>query len=101
MNSHNTMTHGAEVSSTAVEHVVIDALCAASPDKSVPITRETDVLQVVDSLGLMMGLANIQTALNIKLEPREIIGVLQSRSIADLASVLVTALKARGGALPA
>jgi acyl carrier protein len=95
MNHYNTMTHGRIISAAEVEQVVIDALRASS-DKSAPVSRETDVLQVVDSLGLMMSVANIQTALNIKLEPREVIGVLQSRSVADLGLVLITALKSRG-----
>jgi hypothetical protein len=43
----------------------------------------------------MMGLANIQAALNIKLEPREIIEVLQARSVADIALALAKALGAR------
>jgi hypothetical protein len=81
---------------TAVERVVIDVMLAASADKSVPVSRDTEVLQVVDSLGLMMGLAKLQTALNIRLAPRETIAALQARSIADLALVLITAMGARG-----
>jgi acyl carrier protein len=93
------MTQGTGISAAAVEQVVIEALRAAASDKSIPVSRDTDVLYIVDSLGLMMSVANIQTALNIKLEPREVIGVFQSRSVADLASVLITAMKARN-ALP-
>jgi acyl carrier protein len=83
------------MSAKAVDQVVIEAMFAASHDKSVNVTRETELLEVVDSLGLMMGLTNIQAALNIRLEPRELIGALQARSIADLSLVLSTALAAR------
>jgi acyl carrier protein len=86
---------GMPVSPAAIEQLVIQALRAASSDKSVQVSATTEVLQVVDSLGLMMGLANIQAALNIKLEPREIIEVLQARSVADIALALAKALGAR------
>lgn len=75
--------------------MVIDAMLAASPDKPARVSRDTEVLQVVDSLGLMLSLANIQAVLNITLEPKEIIGALQARSIADLALVLSPVLEAR------
>jgi len=81
------------MSAAAVEQVVIDALLAASSDTPAQVSRETEVLQLVDSLGLMMSLANIQTSLNIKLEPKQIIGLLRARSIADLALVLTAALR--------
>lgn len=87
--------YGMPVSAAAIEQVVIQALRAASSDKSAQVSATTEVLQVVDSLGLMMGLANIQAALNIKLEPREIIEVLQARSVADIALALAKALSAR------
>lgn len=89
-------TPGTPMPAAAVEQVVIDAMLAASVDKSLPVSRDTEVLRVVDSLGLMMGLAKIQTALNIKLAPRETIAALQARSIGDLALVLITAMGARG-----
>ena len=86
-------TSGMPVTAAAVEQVIMDAMLAVSPGKSV--SRDIDLLQVVDSLGLMMSLAKIQATLNIRLEPRELIGALQSRSIADLALVLAMALKGR------
>jgi acyl carrier protein len=87
--------HGMPVSAAAIEQVVIHALRAASTDKSAQVSGSTEVLQVVDSLGLMMGLANIQAALNLKLEPRETIEVLQARSVADVAVALEKALGLR------
>jgi acyl carrier protein len=83
------------MSSAAVEQVVIDAVLVASPDKSVRVSRDTDVLQVVDSLGLMMSLVDIQAALNFRLEPKELIAALQAHSVADLALVITMALGAR------
>ncbi len=95
MTSGTTPTPRMPMSAAALEQVVIDAMLAASPDKSIPVSRDTEVLQVLDSLGLMMSLVDIQTALNIRLEPKELIGALQARSIADLALELTMALGAR------
>jgi acyl carrier protein len=90
-----TATPAMPMSAAKVEQMIIDAFLAASPGNQVPLSRDTGVLDIVDSLGLMMGLANLQTALKIVLEPKEIIGALQARSVADLASVLMTAMEAR------
>lgn len=95
MTSGTNTTLGIPIATAAVEQMVIDAMLAASSDKSFPVSRDTEVLQVVDSLGLMMSLAKIQTALHITLEPRELIGVLQARSVADVALVLTKAVGAR------
>jgi acyl carrier protein len=95
MTSGTNTTPGVPPSAAAVEQAVIDAIRAASPDSSVPISRDTEVLQVVDSLGLMVSLAKIQAALQIKLEPTEVIGVLRSRSVADITQVLITAMGTR------
>jgi acyl carrier protein len=89
-------TPGVLPSAAAIEQVVLDAMVAASADKAVPLSAETDVLEIVDSLGLMMALANIQKALNISLNPKEIIAALQARSISELALVLEAAVRARG-----
>jgi acyl carrier protein len=95
MTSGSGATPGMTMSAAAIEQVIIEALLAASSDRSVPVSRDTDVLQVVDSLGLMMGLADIQTKLNIRLEPQELIAAFQARSIADVAVALTTVLAAR------
>jgi acyl carrier protein len=95
MTSSTGATPGMTMSAAGIEQVVVEALSAASSDRSVPLSRDTEVLQVVDSLGLMMSLADIQTKLNIRLEPQELIDALQARSIADLAVGLTTVLAAR------
>lgn len=77
-----------------LERIVIDALSTVSADAATA-TRETEVLQLVDSLGLIVALANVQEALGVSLEPDEIIHVFQCRSIADVALVLQAALSAR------
>lgn len=77
-----------------LERIVIDALSAVSVDAATA-TRDTELLQLVDSLGLVMALANVQEALGVALEPDEIIDVFQCRSITDVATVLQTALKTR------
>jgi len=78
-----------------VEDVVIEALRAALPDVSVGVSRDSEVLRLVDSLGLVTVLGNVQAALTITLKPKEVIQVLRARSVADVALVLTTALSAR------
>jgi len=78
----------------ALERIVIDALSAVSADAA-SATRDSEVQQLVDSLGLVIALANIQDALDVALEPDEIVGVLGCRTIADVALVLQAALTAR------
>jgi hypothetical protein len=79
----------------AIERVVIDTLAAASSNTTAQPTRETEVLQLVGSLGLIVAVANIQAALSISLQRREMMQVFQCRYIADLALVLEGALSAR------
>lgn len=95
MTPHNSAIPALPGSAASVEQVVIEAMCAASADKTVPVCADTEVLQIVDSLGLMMSLAKIQAALNFRLEPKEIIGVLQARSIRDVTLALTRAVEAR------
>lgn len=95
MTSHGSAIPRMPVSAASVEQVVFEAMCAASADKAVRVCADTEVLQIVDSLGLMMSLANIQAALNVRLEPKEIIGVLQARSIRDVTLALTRAMETR------
>lgn len=88
-------TPGPPMSPAVIEELVIETMRAASSSQSVPVFRDTEVLQVVDSLGLMMSLANIQSALKIKLEPTEVIAVLQAHSIGDVALALTKAVETR------
>lgn len=78
----------------ALERIIIDALSAVSVEAATA-TRESEVLQLVDSMGLVMALANVQESLDVSLDPDEIIQVFQCRSIADVAVVLQTVLSAR------
>lgn len=77
-----------------LERIVIDALSTVSADAATA-SRDTELLQLVDSLGLVMALASVQEALDVALEPDEIIDVFQCRTIADVAIVLQTALTTR------
>ncbi len=78
----------------ALERIIIDALSAVSVDAATA-TGESELSQLVDSMGLVMALANVQEALDVSLEPDEIINVFQCRSIADVALLLQAALLAR------
>jgi hypothetical protein len=74
-----------------IEQIVIEAITAASTAGAI-VTRDTEVFQVVDSLGLMTALANIQAALQLLLEPEQLIGIYACRSIGDLVLTLEGAL---------
>lgn len=74
-----------------IEQIVIEAIAAAS-NVGVILTRDTEVFQVVDSLGLATALANIQAALQLLLEPEQLIGIYAGRSISDLVLALEGAL---------
>ncbi len=71
-----------------LEQAVIDALRAASPDKSMPVTRDSAVLDLVDSLGLIVALGDLQAALDLELSPKQLIELFHARSIADFATTL-------------
>ncbi len=74
-----------------IEQIVIEAITAASSAGAI-LTRDTEVFQVVDSLGLVTALANIQAALHLLLEPEQLIGIYACRSIGDLVLTLESAL---------
>jgi hypothetical protein len=73
-----------------IEEIVIEALTPASRVGSV--TRDTEILHLVDSLGLVTALASIQAALHLSLEPEQLIDIFACRSISDLAITLEGAL---------
>lgn len=77
-----------------LERILIDALSAVGAD-TVATTRDSDISHLVDSLGLVMALANLQDALGFTLEPDEIIDVFQCRAIADVVEVLRAAQATR------
>jgi hypothetical protein len=77
-----------------IEKTVIEAIRAASATGAKP-TRDTEVFQLVDSLGLVTALANIQAALQLSLEPEQLIAVFACRSIGDLTITLESALSAQ------
>lgn len=74
-----------------IEQIVIEAITAASTASAI-LTCETEVFQVVDSLGLVTALANIQAALQLSLEPEQLIGIYACRSVGDLVLTLEVAL---------
>ncbi len=78
----------------AIERIIIDTFSSAHADRSA-ITRETEVQDLLDSIGLVIALADAQAALEIELEPDEVIEVLQSRTLADIAAVFDAASRTR------
>lgn len=78
----------------AIKRIVIDTFSATCPDPSA-VTVDTEVLQLVDSIGLVIALAEVQDALAIELEPHEIIEVFHCRTLGDVASALHASRMAR------
>ena len=79
---------GPELQATSLERTVIDAMRAAVPNTSLQITPASAVLDLVDSLGLVMTLGNLQAALGIELAPKQVIELFRAASIADVAAVI-------------
>ena len=77
----------------AIERVVIDTFSAASGHP--PASRDTAVLDLIDSVGLIIALADVQATLDVELESDEIIEVFQCRSLGDVAAALHAALAGR------
>lgn len=78
----------------AIERVVIDTFSATCPERSA-VTGDTEVLQLVDSIGLVIALAEVQDALGIELDPHEIIEVFYCRTLRDVAIALHASRSAR------
>ena len=76
----------------SVSIAVISAISAASPDRSAEITSVTEVLGIVDSLGLLTALMDIQHQLQVVLDAEDVIEVFGSRTIAEIVAVLRGAL---------
>lgn len=70
----------------AIERVVIHAFAAAAPDQ--PVTRDSEILQLVDSIGVLMVVSAIQTKLEMRLQPLEIIRLFQCHAVGDVIEVL-------------
>jgi acyl carrier protein len=72
----------------SIEHVVIAALrvaCRTPPDA---ITGETEVLEIVDSLGFFTALLEVQYHLEFSPEPVQIVDLLRCRTVKDLCAML-------------
>jgi acyl carrier protein len=78
----------------AIKRLVIDIFSASCADLSV-VTDDTEVMQLVDSVGLIIALADVQNSLDIELYPHEIIEVFQGRTLGDVAVVLLSACLTR------
>jgi acyl carrier protein len=74
-----------------IEQIIIEAITAASTAGAI-LTLDTEVFQVVDSLGLVTALANIQAALQVSLGPEQLIEIYACRSIGDLVLTLTGAV---------
>lgn len=90
----------AQTPAAELEQAVIDALRAASPDKSAPATRDSAVLDLVDSLGLVVALGDLQATLAVELAPKHLIELFRAQSIADFAAALGRIVATRAHARP-
>ena len=82
----------------SVSTAVISAISAASPDRSVEVTPVTEVLGIVDSLGLLTALMDIQHELQLALDAEDVIEVFGSRTIAEIVAVLRSAMSRKAPA---
>ncbi|WP_368313881.1 acyl carrier protein [Luteibacter sp. CQ10] len=56
-------------------------------DPPEPVTADTALLDLLDSIGMVIAMAEIQDALQVRLEPPAVIEAFQCATVADLAAV--------------
>lgn len=76
----------------AIELAIIGAFSSTCPNPEA-VTVDTDLESLVDSVGLVIALAEAQSALDIELAPDEIIQVIQCRTLGEVARVFRSALQ--------
>lgn len=80
----------------SVECTVLAAMNKNSIYKSIEVTRGTELLRLVDSLGLMITLTDIQESLGIDLDPQQYLQLFNCRLIGDVVAVLENVVSASG-----
>jgi len=80
-----------------IEQVVIDAISSVAPNYNTHgcANGHAAILQVVDSLGFTVALANIQASLDICLDPPQLVRIYGCRSVSEMAVALEEAVSDR------
>jgi hypothetical protein len=73
---------------SVIERTVIAAISAACMDSSTPVESDSEVLHLLDSVGMMCALADIQGELRVALEPEQLIRIFGSHRVRDIVSAL-------------
>ena len=73
---------------STIERVVIATVAARCVDRPIDVSVETEVLSVLDSMGMMSALVEFQDALQLELEPEAIIRIFKCRRIGEIVEVL-------------
>jgi acyl carrier protein len=78
-----------------IRQTVSAALAKGGADKSTEVTLGSDILQRMDSLGLMIAFADIQDSLGLKFEPEQLMQLFLCQSIDDMVAVIEEILVSR------
>lgn len=70
------------------EQAVLAAMGAARTDKSIVVTRDATVFDLVDSLGLLVALTDIQYSLGLTLDPPQLLQVMHCQCVGDVIATL-------------
>jgi acyl carrier protein len=74
--------------SYVIEQAVLEAIGAASTASPAPIDGATQILDVLDSLGLVITMAKVQSTLQLTLDPEHMVEIFSCRSVAELVGVI-------------
>jgi acyl carrier protein len=75
----------------SIERAVIAAMTAWRIDPQIDVTTSTEVLTVLDSMGMLSAVLEFQEALQLHLEPEEVVGIFKCRSVGDIVAALESA----------
>ncbi|KGU53539.1 hypothetical protein NY99_16265 [Xanthomonas phaseoli pv. phaseoli] len=70
----------------SIEALIIDILTRTF-DPPAPVAKSTALLDLVNSIGMVIAMAEIQDALQLTLEPCSLIEAFQCATVADLAAI--------------
>ena len=78
--------HGVPGHTESIEALIIRIL-GGTFDPPDPVTKNTALLDLMDSIGMVIAMAEIQDTLQVSLEPCSLIEAFQCATVADLAAI--------------
>jgi acyl carrier protein len=76
--------------------VVLEAIRDARTGEDISANSQSELSELVDSLGLLITISKVKSVLQIEVQPDELLTLVESRAISDLASAFSELLHKRG-----